>query len=483
MFELTLEIYNRIRKNFRNTRWILQKTDDDILSSEQLIQVPLVRRNQYRLHLIEAVSQSNQSQKFLNQFRSTETREDFDEASRLSFLAVASYKQAIRLYSNSSGVWNNLGAQLSCNQAFKEPNSKNYSESLQALWSAVRNNFIYYRAWFNIGVIYECKNDIFTARIFYFIAGIFETFSDLLNLLRTSFRYFYQFGNWVTPYIFDVLRRLLSGSFTLYNFISRNLVFLTSYLHQSFQESRILPRTLQFCSQQCQDAISFFDNSFQYFQELENHTEIEEFIGNVYPIEEDELLPQESVVQYVNRLLIDRNSRSLINYLYNLMDNDVEYLDGLEVNFQNFENLLLNYPENILRTQQQLNAIVGSALGWLVNYAVLDLQFINFQPTRSRDWEILGKELVQQNKFLEGILSFCYAIKISCDRIAAESWYYKGVAHFHREYYEDSITCFNRALELQPNYIAPLEYKGHAHNEIAEYTQAISIFKQFLTYQ
>ena len=104
MFKLTLEIYNRIRKNFRNTRWILQKTDDDILSSEQLIQVPLVRRNQYRLHLIEAVSQSNQSQKFLNQFRSTETREDFDEASRLSFLAVASYKQAIRLYSNSSGV-------------------------------------------------------------------------------------------------------------------------------------------------------------------------------------------------------------------------------------------------------------------------------------------------------------------------------------------------------------------------------------------
>jgi tetratricopeptide (TPR) repeat protein len=478
MFRFTIEIYNRIKKNLRNTRWILHKSDNKILNSERLNRVPLSRRDQYILHLVEAVRQSAEWQKKFNQFRSIETKEDFDEAYQLSLFAIASYKNAVRLYSNSAGTWNNLGVQLSCNQVFKEPNSKNYSESLQAFWVAIKNDFVYHRAWFNIGVIYECKNNTFIAGLFYFIAGIFETFGDALNLLMTSFFYCSQFSNWANPYILNELQKLSSSSFILYYFIARNIRGLTSYLNESFQESRISPRTLQFFRQKYQDIILFSDDLFQHLEEGETYSHSKESRPD-YPIEEEELLPQESAVQHVDQLLTDRNSKSLINYLYDLVSDDFENLDDFEVSFENLESLIINYPKNLHKTQQQLNA-VGSALKWLVNYAVLDLNIISFQPNRSKDWEILGRELVGRNQFLEGIFSFCYAIKISCDRIAAESWYYKGIAHFHREYYEESITCFDRALELKPGYTEPLEYKGHAHNEIAEYTQAIIVFKQFL---
>ena len=96
----------------------------------------------------------------------------------------------------------------------------------------------------------------------------------------------------------------------------------------------------------------------------------------------------------------------------------------------------------------------------------------------SETWFDKGVALQEEKKYTEALACFQKAIDIKPDFIP--SWVYKGICLEQLQRYEAAITCYNQAIEINPN-VADLWYnKGTTYCTLKRYNDALSCFDRVL---
>ncbi|MCP4228952.1 MAG: tetratricopeptide repeat protein, partial [bacterium] len=62
----------------------------------------------------------------------------------------------------------------------------------------------------------------------------------------------------------------------------------------------------------------------------------------------------------------------------------------------------------------------------------------------------------------------------------AEEWYDKGIDYVGEHEDEEAIKCFDKALELDPEYEDALRYKGYTLDDLGKYSEAIECYDKAL---
>jgi tetratricopeptide (TPR) repeat protein len=101
--------------------------------------------------------------------------------------------------------------------------------------------------------------------------------------------------------------------------------------------------------------------------------------------------------------------------------------------------------------------------------------------TRSHEYETWFDKAVtlqEEKNYTEALTCFQKAIDIKPDFIPA--WVYKGICLEQLEQYEAAIECYNQAIQINPN-VADLWYnKGTTYCTLKRYNDALSCFERVL---
>ena len=88
----------------------------------------------------------------------------------------------------------------------------------------------------------------------------------------------------------------------------------------------------------------------------------------------------------------------------------------------------------------------------------------------AKEWIEKGYVLNDQGKYLEAIECFNKALEI--DPEYAEAWNNKGISLRKLGRYEEAIECYDKALEINPRLAESWHNKGIALNELGRYHEA-----------
>jgi len=101
-------------------------------------------------------------------------------------------------------------------------------------------------------------------------------------------------------------------------------------------------------------------------------------------------------------------------------------------------------------------------------------------PQELEAWEIVNKGVALGNlgKFDEAIVCFDRALEINPEY--AEAWYNKGFALGNLGKFDEAIVCYDRALEINPEYAEAWNNKGVALDELGKFDEAIVCFDRAL---
>jgi CHAT domain-containing protein/tetratricopeptide (TPR) repeat protein len=444
--------YQEIKKQLRARRREFSLKNDQSLIEKSLSTLSSNLDYTVYSNLQALADQVNQSIDLRRKFLRDNSEENFRNAFQASESSIISYGNLREVFSRSASFLNNYGCSSTTHQFFN-PGIKKYSKSISLFQNAIAIKPLYHFAWFNLGVVYQLKGNYKFGYLLKFISYIVEA----INLLL--------------PHIFKVFPARETNRKFNGNYINQKLHLLKTAIE--LRASNYTKKSIQTIQSAINNLWSNRDENSEEGRDSE--------ITNT-----SEIIKQ---LQQINQLLILRNPNSVHVSLENLIMayQDDWYIfshqysapNDLGVNLEILDKAFHYQTTEIIEQHNQLMAI-RSILNWLFHHAILDFSLPNFNPEYSIDWENLGQAAIKKNHFLEGIISIAQAIKLSANNISSQSYYHLGIAHFYRGYYEDAIICFDRATTLNPKWTDPLKYKGHAHNEIADYSTAILVFKQYL---
>jgi CHAT domain-containing protein/tetratricopeptide (TPR) repeat protein len=443
--------YHIVTERLRSTRRqpLILKCDQNIIQ-ELLNTLGPNLRIQHE-SLVDLVERDRQSIELYGEFIRNQSEENFNEAFEASRSSINSYRSLRAKFSKSAGFINNYGCSSATHEFFN-PGKQDYSKSIELFRHVIYIEFLYHRAWYNLSLIYETKGNLMFSYPLKFISYLVEALNLLLpHMFRAS--------RTIVNHVTDNANNIQQQSHSLYT-VARSRA--SRYINIIIQSSNN-----NFWSSGNENSVRLRD------LEITNELEV---VGQL---------------QQINQLLASRNSYSVYTHLERLITGCQDDFDMCPREYYTIDNLYIDLEilENALRHQttgnlEERNPTMAARaiLNWLLQHAVLDFSLPTFSPSHSVDWENLGQVLIRENFFLEGILSIAQAINLSANRVSAQSYYSLGIAHFNRGYYEDAITCFDRAITLRPNWHDPLQYKGHAHNEISDYSTAILVFTKYLNF-
>jgi CHAT domain-containing protein/tetratricopeptide (TPR) repeat protein len=472
MFRFNFDFLNLIREKIQNTQWVEGKSELNYAHIKELdkrrFSESELRR--YVKYLLEAELHKQTSSQSLQLFWESDDQEDLQKALNASELAIKSYKNALKIRSGSALILNNFGLLLACHQVFST--SSNYNEALNNLWKSVRVNLFYYRAWFNLGVVYKCQKRYIFSQICYFISGFVETFSDILRAVMWCNRIGYKIWRLISPYV-------IQASHTL----TEQILIVGNYSNQQINQLRTdnLSRASRYFNQLLQRIFA----AYRLLSSTDDHSgNGQRGNGNIFNSDEktqsksvDRLLngpKHQTTIEFLERLLALSQDSEL------LFSEQFQTVIDSENSFQDLEDFLREAQRTETTQSKQIEE-TRSQFNWLASHAMSDFFLSSFDPTLPNDWERLGQSAAVRNRLSEAIFSFLQAAKLTRDRVSARFWYRKGLANFYAGYYEESISNFDRAVDLQPDWIEPLQYKGHANNEIGKYAEAFSSFNKFIS--
>jgi tetratricopeptide (TPR) repeat protein len=98
-------------------------------------------------------------------------------------------------------------------------------------------------------------------------------------------------------------------------------------------------------------------------------------------------------------------------------------------------------------------------------------EFLNY-----RSWFDRGLELYKSGVYEESICCFDRAIEINSDYYQA--WDHRGIALANLERYEDAIASFDRAIEIEPGYYPAWYFQGITLRDLERYEEAIFSYER-----
>ena len=96
------------------------------------------------------------------------------------------------------------------------------------------------------------------------------------------------------------------------------------------------------------------------------------------------------------------------------------------------------------------------------------------QDPKAMLWYANGSMLISQSKYDDAIQCFDKVIELSPD--FAGGWTFKGVALLEQGKYDEAMQCFDKAIELAPDYEVPWENKGTVLYKQGKYDEAMQCF-------
>ena len=60
-------------------------------------------------------------------------------------------------------------------------------------------------------------------------------------------------------------------------------------------------------------------------------------------------------------------------------------------------------------------------------------------------------------------------------------WNNEGIAFFENGQYKEAIKCYDKALEIDPNFIQALNNKGNVLRILKRYTEALDVFNKAIS--
>jgi tetratricopeptide (TPR) repeat protein len=143
------------------------------------------------------------------------------------------------------------------------------------------------------------------------------------------------------------------------------------------------------------------------------------------------------------------------------------------------EGQLVGITTFFLKEGQSLNfALPGE---WTL---ALDRQPATATPSTSENspafqallWLEIGWEAVQAGKYEQSLSAFQEAIRLKPDY--AKAWYNLGYAYNRLGQYDKAISAFQEAIRLKPDFIDAWVNLGNAYNRLEQYDKAISAFQE-----
>ncbi|AEF95692.1 tetratricopeptide repeat protein [Methanotorris igneus] len=92
------------------------------------------------------------------------------------------------------------------------------------------------------------------------------------------------------------------------------------------------------------------------------------------------------------------------------------------------------------------------------------------------EWYNKGWDLQDSGKYLEAIECYDKALEIEPDFV--EAWNNKGLALYELGRYSEAIKCYDKALEIDPNFAVAWYNKGLALKAIGKYQEARKCFEK-----
>ena len=96
----------------------------------------------------------------------------------------------------------------------------------------------------------------------------------------------------------------------------------------------------------------------------------------------------------------------------------------------------------------------------------------------SEEYAVLGLKYFDERKYREAIEYFIKALEIKEDK---KIWYYRGVALYKLQEYDDAGYCFDRAIAIDANYKNAWIKKGDTLKLLDRYRDAVYCYKRALT--
>jgi tetratricopeptide (TPR) repeat protein len=93
------------------------------------------------------------------------------------------------------------------------------------------------------------------------------------------------------------------------------------------------------------------------------------------------------------------------------------------------------------------------------------------------DWLRLGYWLGEAKRDFDAAIA-CYDRAIEIDPNYAYAWYNKGFSLHSLQKYEQAIECYERAIKIDPNYANAWTNKGNSLNNLQKYEQAIKCYER-----
>jgi serine/threonine protein kinase len=101
------------------------------------------------------------------------------------------------------------------------------------------------------------------------------------------------------------------------------------------------------------------------------------------------------------------------------------------------------------------------------------------QADNHEKWFKQGKDLDKSKRYQDAIA--CYNKAIEIEPNYAEAWHNKGIALYNVKRYEGAIDSFKQATSIEPNFAQAWNNLGLALTELQRYEEAISSFKKALS--
>jgi YVTN family beta-propeller protein len=111
---------------------------------------------------------------------------------------------------------------------------------------------------------------------------------------------------------------------------------------------------------------------------------------------------------------------------------------------------------------------------------IIHLEILKAQrdPDDYNTWNRLGDRLAEKEYYVQSIACYDRATHLKPDDIIA--WYQKGLSLSNLGRYEDAVKSYDKVLELDPDSIYALNSKGYALNKLAKYIEAIKYYNRVI---